>query len=164
MLISALCFFSELVRVCNRDTGICFLALSFLTKIGSRTAVAFGWFFLLRAEVSQSFLGLRTAFHVLHPCRLFGTRTFRRPSLFANTNVLYFGRCAFFCSALESLCQTKLFLSRFLAKKFLLRLIAALRGLHACVNPLHLVRSAYLSTGEERRANASSLPHAFYTL
>ena len=143
---------------------MCFLALSFLAKIGSRTAVAFDWFFLLRAEVWPSLVDGCTAFHVPHPCRDFGTRVGRWSSLFANTNVLYFGQCAFFCSALESLCQTKLFLSRFLAKKFLLRLIAALRGLHACVNPLHLVRSAYLSTGEERRANASSLPHAFYTL
>ena len=138
-----------------------FLALSFLAKIGSRTAVAFDGFFLLRAEVSPSLVDGCTAFHVPHPCRDFGTRVGRWPTLFANSNVLYFGQCAFFCRALESLCQTKLFLSRFLAKKFLLRLVVVLRGLHAHINPLHLIRSAYLSSDEAHRVNASSLPHGF---
>ena len=142
---------------------MCFLALSFLAKIGSRTAVVFDWFFLKIAEASQSCVCVRTAFYVLHPYRVFGTRVCRWPSLFANTNVLCFGQCAFFCSALESLCQTKLFLSRFLAKKFLLMLVVALRGLHPRINSLHLVRSTYLSTDEERRANASSSPYAFCT-
>ena len=107
-----------------------FLALGFLAKIGSRTAVAFDWFFLLRAEVSPSLVDGCTAFHVPHPCRDFGTRVGRWSSLFANTNVLYFGQCAFFCSALESLCQTKLFASRFLAKNLVLSLALVLRGLH----------------------------------
>ena len=116
--------------------------------------------FLKRAEVLQSFIGLPIAFHVLHLCGDFGTSAFRRPSLFANTNVLYFGQCAFFYSALESLCQTKLFLLRFLAKKFLLRLVVALRGLDARINPLHLIRSACLNSDQAHRANASSSPHA----
>ena len=102
-----------------------------------QTAFEMGWstpcngVLLNQAEISQSFLYVFTAFHVFHLCRFFGTRGFRRRSLFANTNMFYFGRCAFFCSTFKSLCQTKLFLSRFHAKKFLLRLVAALRGLHA---------------------------------
>ena len=109
---------------------MCFLALSFLAKIDSRTAVTFDWFFLKTAEVSQSFVDGCTAFYVLHSCRVFGTRVCRWPSLFANTNVLYFGQCAFFCSALESLCQTKLFLSRYLAKNLVPECISRLRSLY----------------------------------
>ena len=107
-----------------------FLALSFLAKIGSRTAFTFDWFFLLRAEVAPRVVDGCTAFYVVHSCRVFGIRVRRRPSLFANTNVLYFGRCAFFCSALESLCQTKLFLSRYLAKNLVPECISRLRSLY----------------------------------